>query len=140
MDTSPKSEIEEVGTERASRRFRSLEEKLVILREAAKPGASLAAVARKHGVNANLVFGWRRLQQSGALARQRHAKPVQLLPVKIESPTLLPTMKGVPAAVKSSAVSERGVIEIEFPGGIRVRLHGAVDNLLLKRVLKTLRR
>jgi hypothetical protein len=49
-------------------------------------------------------------------------------------------VKAVPAAVKSSAVSERGVIEIEFPGGIRVRLHGAVDNLLLKRVLKTLRR
>lgn len=140
MDTSPKSEIEEVGAERASRRFRSLEEKLAILREAAKPGASLAAVARKHGVNANLVFGWRRLQQSGALASQRHAKPVPLLPVKIESPTLLPTVKAVAAAVKPSAVSERGLIEIEFPGCIHVRLHGAVDVQLLERVLKMLRR
>ncbi len=61
MDTSPESEVAEGGAERASRRIRTLEEKLAILREAAKPGASLAAVARKHGVNANLVFGWRRL-------------------------------------------------------------------------------
>jgi len=33
-----------------------------------------------------------------------------------------------------------GPIEIEFAGGIRMRLQGAVDALLLKRVLKALRR
>jgi transposase len=139
MDASPKSEIEEVGAERTRRCFRTLEEKLAILREAAKPGASLAAVARKHGVNANLVFGWRRLHRSGALASQRHAKSVPLLPVRIESPTLLPTVKPA-AAVKPSTGRERTLIEIEFPGGIHVRLQGAVDTRLLRRVLKTLRR
>ena len=61
MDTSPKSDIEEHGTERTARRARSLDEKLAILREAAQPGASIAAVARKHGMNANLLFGWRLL-------------------------------------------------------------------------------
>jgi len=35
---------------------------------------------------------------------------------------------------------EHGVIEIEFAGGIHMRLQGAVDALLLKRVLKALRR
>lgn len=138
MDTSAESVIEEGDVERATRRVRTLQEKLEILREAAKPGASVAAVARKHGVNANLVFGWRRLHRRGVLESQRHAKPVPLLPVKVESPTLMPTVRSVTKA--PSAPRERGVIEIEFAGGVRVRLHGAVDTLLLKRVLKTLRR
>jgi transposase len=140
MDTSPKSEIDEGAAERATRRIRSLEEKLEIVREASKPGASVAAVARKHGMNANLLFGWRRLHRRGVLEGQRHAKPVPLLPVRIDSPTLLPTVKAGSTAKTASSVRERGVIEIEFPGGIRVRLHGMVDTRLLKRVLKTLRR
>ena len=61
MDTSPKSEIDDGAAERGTRRIRTLEEKLEIVREASKPGASVAAVARKHGMNANLLFGWRRL-------------------------------------------------------------------------------
>ena len=140
MDASPKSEIDDGTTERATRRIRTLEEKLEIVREASKPGASVAAVARKHGLNANLLFGWRRLHRRGALESRRHAKPVPLLPVKIESPTLLPTVRPGSVAKTASVARERGLIEIELPGSIRVRLQGAVDTVLLKRVLKTLRR
>ncbi len=140
MDTSLKGEIEEAGAEPATRRIRTLEEKLAILREVAKPGVSVAAVARKHGMNANLLFGWRRLHRQGVLESKRHAKAVPLLPVKVESPTLLPTVNGSSAPKAAAAARERGAIEIEFPGGIRVRLHGTVDALLLRRVLKTLRR
>ena len=82
MDISPKGEIEEAGAERASRRIRTLEEKLAILREVAKPGASVAAVARKHGMNANLLFGWRRLHRQGvndfpAWAFERYLREVE---------------------------------------------------------------
>jgi diguanylate cyclase (GGDEF)-like protein len=49
-------------------RFRSLEEKQRIIAEATAPAASVAVVARKHGVNANLVFAWMRLQERGMLA------------------------------------------------------------------------
>jgi transposase-like protein len=93
-------------------------------------------VARVHGINANVVFGWRRLAERGLL-RTESAESVPLLPVKVESPTLLPTVKPTQSG---SSIRERGMIEIEFPGGIRVRLHGSVDMVLLKRVLKTLRR
>jgi transposase len=43
------------------RRRRSAEERRLIVEEALEPGASVARVARKHGVNANQVFGWKRL-------------------------------------------------------------------------------
>ena len=91
MDTSPKSEIDERAAERATRRMRTLDEKLAILKEAAQPGASVALVARKHGMNANLLFGWRRLHRRGLLEEQRHGKSVPLLPVKITTPTLTPS-------------------------------------------------
>jgi transposase len=47
--------------------MRTLEEKREIVAEALKPGVSVAAVARQHGVNANLLFGWCRLHRGGLL-------------------------------------------------------------------------
>jgi transposase len=92
MDASQKSDLDESG-ERASRRFRTLEEKPAILKEADEPGASVAAVARKHSMNANLLFGWRRSRQAGLLEKQRYSKSAPLLPVKITTPTLTPTRR-----------------------------------------------
>ena len=86
MDTSVKGEM--AGDQR-TRRVRTLAEKLSILKEIDAPGASIAAVARRHGMNANLLFAWRRLQSRGLLEMQRHAPP--LLPVQIASPTITPT-------------------------------------------------
>lgn len=88
MDTSAKSGPADSSVERASRRMRTLEEKLAIIEEASRPNASVALVARRHGVNANQVFGWIRLHRSGLLESRRHGKPVPLLPVKIATPTL----------------------------------------------------
>lgn len=42
------------------RRSWSAEEKRRIVDEAVLPGASVADIARRHGVNANLVFNWRK--------------------------------------------------------------------------------
>jgi transposase len=45
----------------------SREEKLRIVQETFKPGASVSVVARRHDTNANLVFTWRRHHQQGSL-------------------------------------------------------------------------
>lgn len=42
------------------RRFWSASEKRRIVSESFAPGVSVAAVALRHGINANLVFKWRR--------------------------------------------------------------------------------
>src|SRR3984885_206511 len=47
------------------RRTRSLDERKRVVEEALTPGASVAAVARRHGLNANLVFKWIRRSREG---------------------------------------------------------------------------
>jgi len=139
VDTSVVSKTDRLGRRTGPRRKYLVGEKLRILEETRRPGASIAEVARAHGINANVVFGWRRLAQRGLL-RAESAESIPLLPVKVESPTLLPTVKASSVPKAAPVSRERGVIEIEFAGGIRMRLQGAVDALLLKRVLKALRR
>jgi transposase len=139
VDTSIVSKTDRLGRRTGPRRKYLAAEKLRILEETRRPGASIAEVARAHGINANVVFGWRRLAQRGLL-RAESVESTPLLPVKVESPTLLPTVKASSVPKAASVTRERGVIEIEFAGGIRMRLQGAVDALLLKRVLKALRR
>ena len=121
----------------SKRRYRTAEEKQRILAEATAPGASVALVARRHGVNANLVFGWIRLRKAGLLAKA--SEPAALLPVKVTTPTVLPDRASRPAPA-SPARAASGQVAIEFPGGIIVRVHGLVDREALLRVFAALRR
>jgi transposase len=120
-----------------------LEEKLAILAAAARPGASVAAVARKHDLNANLIFAWRRLQRRGLLEGQRHAPSPRLLPVKITQPTITPTRRAsaATASVSTSAASAAtSFIEIVIGESARIRLHGEAQQAVLARVLEWLPR
>lgn len=109
------------------RRMRTAEEKLRIVRETLVAGASVAAVARRHGVNANLLFGWRRQHEHGVLAEHtRSPKAAKLLPVKVGAPTSI----GAPASAAT--------IEIDLPCGARVRLIGDVAAQQLVAVLSAL--
>jgi transposase len=59
---------------RRSRRKHSAELKARVLLECAQPGTSVAGIAQKNGLNANLVHRWRRLASEantppGAMAR-----------------------------------------------------------------------
>lgn len=96
-----------------------------------EPGASVAAIAQEHGINANLLFNWRRLR----LGAQGPA--VQ----EAATPTLLPVTVQMDEAPKSSkAIAPRpsnGVIEIDV-GATRVRLRGSVDEASVRCVLRLL--
>lgn len=146
MDTSAKSGSDESSVERTSRRMRTLEEKLAIIEEASQPNASVALVARKHGINANQVFGWLRLHRRGLLESQRHGKPVPLLPVKITTPTLTPTERSAPPTQskrsrRTSSVdnpTSETMLELVLPNGLRVRLYGEAQRTVLDRILNQL--
>jgi transposase len=63
------------------RRMRSKAERRQIVEETFKGGASVAQIARAHGVNANQVFNWRRLYHAGQL--EAESTTGKLLPVKV---------------------------------------------------------
>jgi transposase len=66
----------ETLTEPERRRRRTAQEKVAIVQETLEPGASVSAVARRHGVNANQVFGWRKQYQEGSLAAVKAGETV----------------------------------------------------------------
>ena len=131
MDTSDQS-IQVRGKE-SERRFRSVEEKRRIVEETLQPGASVARVARAHGVNANQVFGWRRLYQQGRLERKESETP-SLLPVRVKG-------AAVREAEQSTGTPTRrtpsGLIHLGLPNG-QLRIAGRVDVEALRMVLEKL--
>ncbi|TCL07152.1 transposase [Sodalis ligni] len=53
-------------TEPEGRRRRTPQEKITIVHETFQPGSSVFLVARRHNVNANQVFKWRKQYQDGS--------------------------------------------------------------------------
>jgi transposase len=110
----------------AKRRYRSKQERRQIVEETLQPGASVAVIARQHGVNANQVFHWRKLYREGRLGAEPAA--AQLVPVRISE-----VVSGEQAPPKFYG----GVIVVEL-GRARIRVEGAVDadslRLILERV------
>ena len=79
MDTSKQTILDETP-KREARRRRSVEEKRRIVEETLEAGASAARVARRHAVNANQVFYWRKKYREGRLGKNQ---PGKLLPVTL---------------------------------------------------------
>jgi transposase len=71
-----------MGTENGRRRRRyGADQKTQILAECDQPGASVAKVAMAHGINANIVHGWRKLaREAGAAAVADRFVPVTVAP------------------------------------------------------------
>ncbi len=128
----------------ARRRMRTVAEKRRIVEETLVRGASVAAVARQYDLNANLLFGWRRLHKQGLLEASREPA-AKLLPVEVATPTIVAarSSKSVVSetrkrAVPTDAAAAHHHLEIEWPSGVRVRLQGSVDAVVLGTVLSTL--
>src|SRR4051812_15227289 len=126
------------------RRLHSVEKKRRIVEESLLPNASVARVARAHGVNANQVFFWRKLYQQGLLGPTR--PQAELLSVQIADPVCpeaLPVRTGSvdPAAPRPSVTtaSTAGTIYLELPQA-QLRIEGMVDPAVLRTLLSCLLR
>lgn len=143
MDTStPAMELTPVknptGTI-AKRQYRSFQEKRQIVEETLAEGASVARIARAHGINANQVFGWRKLYVAGRLGGASRA--IKLLPVQVSdsSPPLATTRSQECSGSVDFAKSTSGTIHIELRHA-QVRIEGSADPALLRVLLECLRR
>ncbi len=123
---------------RHGRRRRPVSEKLKIVRLTMEPGASVAEIARAHGVNANQVFTWRKLFEKGQL-HDPGAISTALLPVAISA-----EVEGVPEPNEEAAAeaisSSSGAIHIEVPGRAMISVERGADPTLLRCVLESLRK
>jgi transposase len=137
MDTSQQVAVIPQGRESsvaAQRQRRSMAEKRRIVEETLVEGASVARVARAHGVNANQVFGWRRLYLAGRLGERKPA--MKLLPVRVS--------ESVPAPLPMERSSIDGgkqqpsTIYIELRQA-QVRIEGSADPALVRVLLECLR-
>jgi transposase len=114
------------------RRYRrwSADEKRSICRETRAPGVSVAQVARRHALNANLIFKW--LKDPGfAPVAAVGEKPV-FLPVEVredDAPT-------VPMA--SPTGGALGRVAIVLATGHRISIDGPFDGDAVARLLRVL--
>ncbi|MEK4031583.1 transposase [Methylocystis sp. IM3] len=116
-----------VSPERRRRRSWTLEEKRGIVGECLEGGASIAEVARRHDLNANQLFSWRR--QFGVEA----AAPKELAPI-------LPVTISRDATADYSDRGSNGQMEIVLAGGDRILVWADVEPAALSRVLEALSR
>jgi transposase len=115
------------STTRKKQRRRTIKERRDIVEETLVPGASVARVARRHDVNANQVFYWRKLYREGRLGINL-ATP--LLPVKVKAERSTKTLN-------DDSVVSSGTMEIKLLRGT-LRIAGSVDVLALRAVLECL--
>src|SRR5713101_4899880 len=128
VDTLEQPAIE--SSKQEKRRRRSIEEKRRIVEETLEAGASVARVARRHGVNANQVFYWRKKYREGRLGKNQSSK---LLAVTLSD------ISGNKSGRASGGASPLavGTMEIKLSQGT-LRVAGNVDVVMLRAAIECL--
>jgi transposase len=96
---------------------------------ACEPGVSVSKLAQQHGINANMLFKWRRDLREGLLTKSA-SQSAPLLPVVMQHTPMRAALPSVPVPV--------GSIEIVIADAV-VRVSAGTDAALLQLVLHSLR-
>src|ERR1700746_914479 len=121
VSTSSLVDTKQAGATKRRQYSEALKRQMVA--EAQASGASVSIVARRHDVNSNQLFRWRR----------------QLLPkAVVESGAMVP-VEIAPDDSRPRRTDREDVIEIAFGCGARVRLRGEVNSETLRQVIELLR-
>ena len=112
------------------KRRRTIKERREIVEATLLPGTSVSRVARRHDVNANQLFYWRKLYREGRLGA---GAATALLPVKVSEEEPAEAAKWDDLAPRS------GTMEIKVSKGT-IRIAGVIDVVALRTVLECLAR
>lgn len=102
-----------------------LEFKKRLAQAACEPGVSVSRLAREHGINANMLFKWRRRYRAGLFD-------------SAASSALLPVVVADGMAATPSPPARHGQIEITFAGAV-IRIEGSADADTIRAVMLGLR-
>ena len=138
MDTDHKSITEpvrrlEVFTGAGRRRTWRDEDKARIVAEIATSGDSVCAVARRHGLSPQQLFGWRRQLREAEVSGSNADRP-EFVPAIVDVGSSVPQRRLRRGKVEAIA----GGIEIEIDG-VTVRVSRGADATTLMTVLRALR-
>jgi len=112
----------------AKKRRRTVNERREIVEETLLPGASVSRVARRHDVNANQVFYWRKLYREGQLGSRT---ATQLVSVKVAND------RSAEAVKEDDFLPRSGTLEIKLAKGT-LRIFGTVDLTALRAAIECL--
>jgi transposase len=146
----------------ASRHW-DVQEKRRIVEETMIPGVSVSRVARRHDVNCNLVFRWRREYERGEYGPPSPAADKPLTPDFVsvgvidaygrllrdaaamdersklavsEQPAADPSK---PEEVQAPTGTFTGRVELQLPGSIRITFDAGLDETVLRRLMKAVK-
>jgi transposase len=114
---------------RRAKRLWSEEEKRSICLQTAAPEVSVAQVARRYALNANLIFKWLRDARYAPGQAQAAADTPCFLPVEIADHA---------RHEESRPVTAESLLEVELAGGHRLRISGSYDPGALVRLIRGL--
>jgi transposase len=102
----------EVFTGAGRRRKWSGEDKARIVAEIMASGDSVCAVARRHGLSPQQLFGWRRQLRESA-ARHSEAEELQFVPAVVDAVAPAPALRRRRQAPRCGSAPDVGMIEVE---------------------------
>jgi transposase len=123
----------DVAMTRRTKRLWTVEEKRSICLQTTAAGVSVAQVARRYALNANMIFKWLRDPRFAPDPDAAPAAEHFFLPVEIVGH---PVREDAPSSGDVGALG--GTIEIDVAGGHRMRIVGRYDPEALARLIRGL--
>ena len=135
----------EVRVRSERRRRWSDGDKLSIVRETLAPGAVAQVVADRHGIGTGLLYTWRKQMLRAAMTgfAAVEIRPEALPAPQVTNDRAAPVVEvpPVPSTAPSTVAAGGavgGLIEVELPTGVRLRVGADVNGPALRRVLAAL--
>ena len=128
------------------RRKWSEAEKAALLAEVEVEGGKVAVVARRHRIAESVLYNWRSACRA-AVAARAGAESFGFVPIGVVGHATEggPALLGGPQTARAEhpegrgAAERVGMIELDLPGGARLRVDAFVNEKALRRVLQALK-
>ena len=127
----------EVFTGAGRRRKWSDDDKARIVAEIVASGDSVCAVARRHGLSPQQLFGWRRQLRESA-ARHSEAEGLQFVPAVVDAVAQAPALRRERKALRCKSEPDVGVIEVEV-NGVTIRVGRGADASTIAAIVRALK-
>jgi transposase len=127
----------EVFTGAGRRRKWSDGDKARIVAEIVTSGDSVCAVARRHGLSPQQLFGWRR-QLREAAAGPSEAEELQFVPAVVDAVAQAPAVPQRHKAPRCKSAADVGTIEVEVDG-VTIRIGRGADATMIAAIVRALK-